>query len=72
MKPLLSDYRLYLVTDSRLHKGYSVLEQVELALQGGIRIIQLREKELSEKDFIRLSSEALKLTRSPQSVSDYQ
>jgi thiamine-phosphate diphosphorylase len=63
MKPLLSDYRLYLVTDARLHKGYSVLEQVELALQGGIRIIQLREKELSEKDFIRLSSEALKLTR---------
>ena len=63
MKPLLSDYRLYLVTDSRLHKGYSVLEQVKLALQGGIRIIQLREKELPEKDFIRLASEALKLTR---------
>jgi thiamine-phosphate diphosphorylase len=63
MKPVLSDYCLYLVTDSRLHKGYSVLEQVELALQGGIRIIQLREKELTEKDFIRLSSEALKLTR---------
>ncbi len=44
MKPLLSDYRLYLVTDSRLHKGYSVLEQVRLALQGGIRIIQLAGK----------------------------
>jgi thiamine-phosphate pyrophosphorylase len=63
MKPLLSDYRLYLVTDSRLHRGYSVLEQVELALQGGIRIIQLREKEMPERDFIRLASEALKLTR---------
>ena len=63
MKPILSDYRLYLVTDSRLHKGYSVLEQVKLALQGGIRIIQLREKELPETDFIKLASEALKLTR---------
>ncbi len=63
MKPTLSDYRLYLVTDSRLNKGYPVLEQVRLALQGGIRIIQLREKELPEKDFIRLASEALKLTR---------
>ncbi len=62
MKPTLSDYRLYLVTDSRLNKGYPVLEQVRLALQGGIRIIQLREKELPEKDFIKLASEAFKLT----------
>lgn len=62
-KPTLNDYRLYLVTDSRLHKGYSVLEQVKLALQGGIRIIQLREKELPETNFIKKASEALKLTR---------
>jgi thiamine-phosphate pyrophosphorylase len=64
MKPLLSDYRLYLVTDSRLHKGHSVLDQVELALQGGIRIVQLREKDLPEGHFIKLASEALKLTSS--------
>jgi thiamine-phosphate pyrophosphorylase len=64
MKPIISDYRLYLVTDPHLHKGYSVLEQVKLALQGGIRIIQLREKELPETDFIKLASEALQLTRS--------
>jgi thiamine-phosphate pyrophosphorylase len=63
MKPILSDYCLYLVTDSNLHKGYSVLEQVELSLQGGIRIIQLREKDLLETDFIKLASEALQLTR---------
>jgi thiamine-phosphate diphosphorylase len=61
MKPTLSDYRLYLVTDSRLHRGYSVLDQVDLALQGGVRIIQLREKELPETEFIKLASEALKL-----------
>jgi thiamine-phosphate pyrophosphorylase len=64
MKPILSDYRLYLVTDSHLHKGYSVLEQVDLALQGGVRIIQLREKELREADFIKRAAEALQLTRS--------
>ena len=64
MKPIFPDYRLYLVTDSRLQRGYSVLEQVRRALQGGIRIIQIREKELPEKDFITLASEALKLTRS--------
>jgi thiamine-phosphate pyrophosphorylase len=62
-KPSLSDYRLYFVTDSRLNKGYSVLEQVELALQGGVKIIQVREKELSTPDYIALASEALKLTR---------
>jgi len=62
-KPSLQDYRLYLVTDPRLHKGYSVLEQVELALRGGVKIIQIREKSLPLPDFIGLASEALQLTR---------
>ena len=62
-KPSLQDYRLYFVTDPRLHKGYSVLEQVELALRGGVKIIQIREKELPLPEFIKLASEALKLTR---------
>lgn len=63
-KPSLQDYRLYFVTDPRLHRGYSVLEQVELALKGGVKIIQIREKELPLPEYIRLASEALKLTRS--------
>ena len=62
-KPTLHDYRLYLVTDPRFSKGYSVLEQVRLALQGGVKIIQIREKELPLPDYIRLASEALRLTR---------
>ena len=62
-KPSLEDYRLYFVTDPRLNKGYSVLEQVELALRGGVKIIQVREKELPLPEFIKLASEALKLTR---------
>jgi thiamine-phosphate pyrophosphorylase len=62
-KPTLDDYRLYFVTDPRLHRGYSVLEQVELALRGGVRIIQVREKGLPATDYIRLASEALELTR---------
>jgi thiamine-phosphate diphosphorylase len=63
-KPSLEDYRLYFVTDPRLHKGYPVLEQVGLALHGGIRIIQIREKELPLAEYIQLASEALKLTHS--------
>jgi thiamine-phosphate pyrophosphorylase len=63
MKPSLHDYKLYLVTDPRFNKGYSVLEQVKQALQGGVKIIQIREKELPLPDYIRLASEALRLTR---------
>jgi thiamine-phosphate diphosphorylase len=63
-KPSLQDYRLYFVTDPRLHKGYPVLEQVELALKGGVKIIQIREKDLPLPEYIKLASEALKLTRS--------
>lgn len=62
-KPSFLDYRLYFVTDPRLHKGYSVLEQVELALRGGIKIIQIREKNLPLTDYAKLALEALKLTR---------
>jgi thiamine-phosphate diphosphorylase len=62
-KPSLQDYRLYLVTDPRFNRGYTVLEQVALALQGGVRIIQIREKALSPSDYCVLASEALKLTR---------
>ncbi len=36
---------------------------MELALQGGVKIIQVREKELSTPDYIALAFEALKLTR---------
>ncbi len=61
-KPNLNDYRLYLVTDPRLHRGYTVLKQVELALQGGVRIIQVREKEMPAADYIKLAADALKLT----------
>ena len=63
MKPSLQYYRLYLVTDPRFNKGYSVLEQVKQALQGGVKIIQIREKELPVTDYIKLASDALKITR---------
>jgi thiamine-phosphate diphosphorylase len=63
-KPSLQDYRLYFVTDPKLHRGYSVLEQADLALRGGVKVIQIREKELSLEEYIRLATETLKLTRS--------
>lgn len=62
-KPSCSDYLLYLVTDPLLNKGYPVLAQIELALKGGVKIIQIREKKMPVPEFIRLASEALRLTR---------
>jgi thiamine-phosphate pyrophosphorylase len=62
-KPSLQNYRLYLVTDPVLHKGYPVLEQVRLALVGGVKIIQLREKELATGKFIDLARKVLDMTR---------
>ena len=63
MKPSLSDYSLYFVTDPKLHAGYTVLRQIELALQGGVKIVQIREKELPRADFLGLACRALELTR---------
>jgi len=62
-KPSSQDYRLYLVTDPVLNKGYPVLEQVRLALEGGVKLIQLREKELATGLFVDLARKALEMTR---------
>lgn len=52
------DLLLYAVTDRSWNNGLSLYEQVELAIRGGVTIVQLREKELSEDLFI---SEAVKI-----------
>ena len=46
---------LYLVTSQALSRGRSTLEIVDAALAGGVRLIQLREKEMSMPDFFRLA-----------------
>ena len=43
--------RLYAVTDRSWLHGETLYEQVEKALKGGVTLVQLREKELSE-DYI--------------------
>jgi thiamine-phosphate pyrophosphorylase len=62
-KPTSQDYHLYLLTDPVLHKGYPVLEQIRLALEGGVGLIQLREKDLATGKFIDLACKALDMTR---------
>ncbi|MFP9192066.1 thiamine phosphate synthase [Natronosalvus vescus] len=45
-----SEWRTYLVTQESISTGRSTLEIVEAALEGGIDVVQLREKEMSAHD----------------------
>ncbi len=49
------DYSLYLVTDQDILHGRSFLSCVEEALAGGVTLLQLREKNLSSRDFYALA-----------------
>ena len=44
--------RVYLISDFSHHQATRVTEQVEKALQGGVRALQLREKHLSSKELL--------------------
>ena len=58
------DFNLYLITDrGSLPAGRSLLEQVEAALEGGLRAVQLREKNLSPTDLLPLAEQLRELTR---------
>ena len=46
-------YKLYLVTDTEACGSRNLFEVVEAAVKGGVDIVQLREKNLPEKDFLR-------------------
>ena len=45
------DYSLYLVTDRALSLGRRNIEIIQAAVEGGVTIVQLREKEASTKEF---------------------
>lgn len=47
----LKDCKIYLVTDEKACNGKDFYECIRGAIEGGVRIVQLREKNLSTKDF---------------------
>ena len=55
--------RLYLITDRALLPEDQFLAGIEAALKGGVRAIQLREKDLPENELRSLAQNVLKLTR---------
>ena len=55
------DFNLYLITDRTQSKGRDLLWLLEEALDGGIKAIQLREKDLSGRDLFLLAEKSSKL-----------
>jgi thiamine-phosphate pyrophosphorylase len=56
------DFDLYLITDCSQAKSGNLIETVEAALHGGVRAIQLREKNLSSHELYQLAREFRSLT----------
>lgn len=56
------DFNLYLITDRHASK-LPLGEAVQLALKGGVRAVQLREKDLPVRELLSLAMELRKTTR---------
>jgi thiamine-phosphate pyrophosphorylase len=56
------DFNLYLITDREKTDGRNLSFVVEEALRGGVRAVQLREKDLSTRELYELAYEMRKLT----------
>ena len=53
---------LYFVTSQQLSAGRTTVEIVAAALAGGVRLIQLREKEMCLREYVRLAEQVRDLT----------
>lgn len=61
-EPLNLDLRLYGVTDRAWVGRQTFLQQLEEALQSGVTLVQLREKNLDEEMFLKEAREVKRLT----------
>jgi len=59
---LAVDFKLYLITDRKITK-MPLPAAVRLALQGGVRAIQVREKDLPVRELLAIAQELRKVTR---------
>lgn len=56
------DFSLYLITDRHQTAGRNLLAVVEVALEGGVRAVQLREKDLPPRELLELARAMRDLT----------
>jgi thiamine-phosphate pyrophosphorylase len=58
------DYKLYLVTDRTILGARDLARSVEEAILGGVTIVQLREKDISSREFFHLAAGIKRVTDS--------
>jgi len=58
------DYSIYLVTDRGILQGRDLLDAVAEAIEGGVTLIQLREKEVSSREFYQIALKVKDLAHS--------
>jgi|SRR6185369_11240575 len=58
----MTDFSLYLITDRHQTGGRPLVDVVRQALDGGVRAVQLREKDLAGGELYRLAVELRRLT----------
>lgn len=61
-KAMFEEVDVYPVTCEKLSAGRTDIEVLEAVIRGGAKIIQLREKELSDRDFYRLAVKFREMT----------
>ncbi|WP_028510480.1 thiamine phosphate synthase [Ruminococcus sp. NK3A76] len=57
------DTRIYFITDSTMYTEEEFLSRVRAALEGGVSLIQLREKERTTREYIALAEKVHALTK---------
>ncbi|MCI8342753.1 MAG: thiamine phosphate synthase [Firmicutes bacterium] len=57
-----NDLKVYLITDNNALNGRDFFETIEDALENGVTMVQLREKNLSAADFLKKANKLKKLT----------
>lgn len=56
------DYSLYLCTNSEINNHYTIDECVKQAIEGGVTIVQVREKNKSYNEFLKIATSIKKIT----------
>jgi len=56
------NYSVYLCTNSEMNNKYSIEECVEKAIKGGVTFVQVREKNKSQQEFLKIAKKIKKIT----------
>ncbi|MCJ7609248.1 thiamine phosphate synthase [Candidatus Bathyarchaeota archaeon] len=59
---MISDWNLYVITDSRICPGRSHIEEAKAAVAAGVKVIQLREKQMIDREIVTVGKTLRSIT----------